>query len=125
MRERVLSVFTKTFDLPKGIDTAQLIYNEYKGWDSVAHMTLVAALEGEVDPRQPQPAQHLVVKRHTRKMRDIQLTRPRPERSVHKATFGQHDGRCSAEMARQNGKAIGIVQRQMRKANFIVTNIKV
>lgn len=49
MRERVLSVFTKTFDLPKGIDTAQLIYNEYKGWDSIAHMTLVAALEGEFD----------------------------------------------------------------------------
>jgi acyl carrier protein len=49
MEERVLKVFAEVLDLPKGVDKAALIYNNYKGWDSVAHMTLVAALESEFD----------------------------------------------------------------------------
>jgi acyl carrier protein len=49
MKDRVLKVFTEVFDLPKGVNTEQLKYNDYVGWDSVAHMTLIAALEVEFD----------------------------------------------------------------------------
>jgi acyl carrier protein len=49
MRDRILKVFTEVLDLPKNVNTNELIYNSYKGWDSVAHMTLVASLEGECD----------------------------------------------------------------------------
>ena len=34
---------------PTDVDTVELIYNEYPGWDSVGHMTLVAALEDKFD----------------------------------------------------------------------------
>ncbi len=35
--------------VPKDVDTAKLIYNEFQGWDSVGHMTLIAALEEKFD----------------------------------------------------------------------------
>ena len=31
------------------MDRAKLVYNEYPGWDSVAHMTIVTQLEAEFD----------------------------------------------------------------------------
>lgn len=49
MEKRVLELFIDVFFAPADVDTNELIYNEYTGWDSVGHMTLVAALEGEFD----------------------------------------------------------------------------
>lgn len=45
----VFSAFKTTLSLSDNVDTADLIYNEYPGWDSVAHMALVAALEEKFD----------------------------------------------------------------------------
>lgn len=47
--DRVFKVFAEIFKLPEGVDKDKLIYNEYPGWDSVAHMNLVAGLETEFD----------------------------------------------------------------------------
>lgn len=48
-QERVFKVFKEVFSISDDIDNNILIYNEYNGWDSVAHMTLIAALEDEFD----------------------------------------------------------------------------
>ena len=47
--ERVLNAFQEVLNVDKDQDTSLLIYNEFKGWDSVAHMALVAALELHFD----------------------------------------------------------------------------
>ncbi|MBL4829143.1 MAG: acyl carrier protein [Aliivibrio sp.] len=47
--EKVFNVFVSVFDVDVNVDRGTLIYNEFKGWDSVAHMTLIAALEDEFD----------------------------------------------------------------------------
>jgi acyl carrier protein len=49
MEERVFAQFKSAIDIGGSVDRAQLVYGEYPGWDSVAHMTLVAALETEFD----------------------------------------------------------------------------
>ena len=46
---RVFEVFRDALSLPGDVNKAELVYNEYPGWDSVAHMTLVAALEEAFD----------------------------------------------------------------------------
>jgi acyl carrier protein len=49
MEERVFAQFQSSIALDQDIDRAQLIYGDYPGWDSVGHMTLIAALETEFD----------------------------------------------------------------------------
>jgi len=49
MKEQILQVFADVLSVPEGTDPQELIYNEYPGWDSVGHMTLVAALEEKFD----------------------------------------------------------------------------
>ena len=49
MEQQVLDVFQEVFSTPAEVDTNKLIYNDYPGWDSVGHMTLVAALEEKFD----------------------------------------------------------------------------
>jgi acyl carrier protein len=49
MEERVFAQFKSSIDLDKEIDRTQLVYGDYPGWDSIAHMTLIAALETEFD----------------------------------------------------------------------------
>ena len=49
MEQRILDVFRDVLSAPTDVDTAELIYNDYPGWDSVGHMTLVAALEEKFD----------------------------------------------------------------------------
>lgn len=49
MEDRVFAQFADVLSLDPSADRAYLVYNEYPGWDSVAHMTLVAALETEFD----------------------------------------------------------------------------
>lgn len=46
---RVSEVFAEILDAKLPQDRDQLVYNEYDGWDSVAHMTLVTALEEKFD----------------------------------------------------------------------------
>lgn len=49
MEDRVFAQFADVLSLDPSVDRADLVYNEHPGWDSVAHMTLVAALETEFD----------------------------------------------------------------------------
>jgi len=49
MKQHIFDVFRDVFSAPTGVDTNKLIYNDYPGWDSVGHMTLVAALEEKFD----------------------------------------------------------------------------
>lgn len=49
MKTQILEVFTEVFSVPADVNTDELIYNDYAGWDSVGHMTLVAALEEKFD----------------------------------------------------------------------------
>jgi acyl carrier protein len=47
--ERLTKVFSETFDLAADTDFEGLKYRSIAKWDSIAHMQLVAALEGEFD----------------------------------------------------------------------------
>lgn len=49
MEKQVMMVFAEVFSTPADVDTKNLVYNDYPGWDSVGHMTLVAALEDKFD----------------------------------------------------------------------------
>lgn len=49
MEEIILEVFCDVFSAPEDVDKGELNYNDYPGWDSVGHMTLVAALEEKFD----------------------------------------------------------------------------
>lgn len=46
---KVFLIFQDIFSAPADVDRSELIYNEYPGWDSVGHMTLIAGLETEFD----------------------------------------------------------------------------
>jgi len=47
--ERVFKVFQSVFKYESTVDRESLTYNESEGWDSVGHMTLIAALEEDFD----------------------------------------------------------------------------
>jgi len=49
MEQQILDIFCDVFSAPTDVDTSELIYNDYPGWDSVGHMTLVAVLEEKFD----------------------------------------------------------------------------
>lgn len=49
LEERVFEQFASVLDLSELSDRNLLVYNDFPGWDSVAHMTLIAALEQEFD----------------------------------------------------------------------------
>ena len=49
MEQQILDVFCDVFSAPTDVDTDKLIYNEYPGWDSLGHMTLVGELEEKFD----------------------------------------------------------------------------
>ncbi len=49
MEERVFAQFAEVLSVSVDVDRAILIYNDYPGWDSVGHMSLIAALETEFD----------------------------------------------------------------------------
>lgn len=46
---RVLKVFKEVLEINGEVDTSSLRYNETPNWGSLAHITLVSALEGEFD----------------------------------------------------------------------------
>ena len=45
----VHSVFAELLNLSKPIDWAEVKYQEVEGWDSLAHMAIVAELEDQLD----------------------------------------------------------------------------
>lgn len=49
MQNDILEIFKELFSVPDDIDKELLIYNEYEGWDSIGHMTLVGELENKFD----------------------------------------------------------------------------
>ncbi len=49
MEEKLDRVFKDVVGVGPEVDRAIIIYSEYPGWDSVAHMALVAGLEQEFD----------------------------------------------------------------------------
>jgi len=49
MKDRVNKVFLEVIGIDPAIDSEKLVYSEIPGWDSVAHMALIAALEEEFD----------------------------------------------------------------------------
>lgn len=48
-QEKVDKIFMDVIGIDPKADAEQLIYNETPGWDSVAHMTLIAGLEDEFE----------------------------------------------------------------------------
>lgn len=47
--DRVFGVFQRVLHLPDHLPLDALVYNQFPGWDSVAHMTIVAKLEESFD----------------------------------------------------------------------------
>ena len=47
MHERLRAVFVEALDLGADVDVENLKYREIASWDSVGHMSLVAAIEDE------------------------------------------------------------------------------
>ena len=45
MEQQILDIFCDVFSAPTDVDTGELIYNDYPGWDSVGHMTMIGTLE--------------------------------------------------------------------------------
>ncbi len=47
MKEKLQSAFIRGLGLADGVDFESLHYSKSRGWDSIAHMQLVAAIEAE------------------------------------------------------------------------------
>lgn len=47
MENRLQKAFIVGLGLAEGVDFCSLHYSKTRGWDSIAHMQLVAAIEGE------------------------------------------------------------------------------
>jgi len=49
VESKTMDVFRSVLSLPVAMSWEALVYNEYPGWDSVAHMSIVAKLEESFD----------------------------------------------------------------------------
>ncbi len=49
VESKVFSVFASQLSLSDDVNRAEMKYNEFPGWDSVVHMTLIAELEDVFD----------------------------------------------------------------------------
>ena len=49
MNEKLRAVFVEALDLDGDVDVEKLEYRGIEAWDSVGHMSLVAAIEDEFD----------------------------------------------------------------------------
>lgn len=49
MEEQISKIFEDVIGIDPATDRAAVVYSEIPGWDSVAHMALVAALEEAFD----------------------------------------------------------------------------
>ncbi|MBJ12661.1 MAG: acyl carrier protein [Candidatus Marinimicrobia bacterium] len=49
LKKKILNCFKEVIKIEENISTEKIIYNEYPGWDSVAHMAIIAELESNFD----------------------------------------------------------------------------
>jgi acyl carrier protein len=49
LEDRLKKVFSAALGLASDVDPTSLAYAQHPAWDSVAHMQLVSAIEGEFD----------------------------------------------------------------------------
>ncbi|MER7165129.1 acyl carrier protein [Micromonospora sp. NPDC000207] len=49
LSDRLRAVFVDALELPGDVDVENLTYRDIEQWDSLGHMTLVAAVEDEFD----------------------------------------------------------------------------
>jgi len=49
MNEKIDKIFKEIVGIDPSVDKEIIVYNEIPGWDSIAHMTLVAGLEQAFD----------------------------------------------------------------------------
>lgn len=49
LEQRLKKVFIAALGLPADVEVTSLAYAQHPAWDSVAHMQLVSAIEGEFD----------------------------------------------------------------------------
>lgn len=49
MKDKIDAVFKEVIGIDSSVDRATLIYSETDGWDSLAHMNLIAGLEEAFD----------------------------------------------------------------------------
>jgi acyl carrier protein len=49
LNAKALEVFRSALAIEGDVNTAELVYNEFPGWDSVGHMSLIAGLETAFD----------------------------------------------------------------------------
>jgi acyl carrier protein len=49
MEEKIEKIFQDVIGIDPHTDRASIVYSEIPGWDSVAHMALIAALEEAFD----------------------------------------------------------------------------
>ncbi|RGC67458.1 Acyl carrier protein [Micromonospora sp. MW-13] len=49
LNDRLRTVFVDALEVPEGTDVENLNYRGIEQWDSLGHMTLVAAIEDEFD----------------------------------------------------------------------------
>ncbi len=49
MEDKIFNVFKEILNLPDTVDRASLKYNDTEGWDSLAHMKIIAGLEEAFD----------------------------------------------------------------------------
>lgn len=49
LEEKIFQVFKDVLALPSDIPRETIIYNSFPGWDSVAHMSIIAGLESAFD----------------------------------------------------------------------------
>jgi acyl carrier protein len=49
MEDKIQKIFQDVIGVDPSFDQAAIVYGELPGWDSVAHMSLVAALEEAFD----------------------------------------------------------------------------
>ncbi len=47
--DKLQAAFREALPLPEDVNYSQIIYGQTKGWDSIAHMTLIAAIETQFD----------------------------------------------------------------------------
>lgn len=47
--QKLRSAFSKALGIPKSEINDEVAYDKSKGWDSIAHMALIAALDSEFD----------------------------------------------------------------------------
>ena len=49
VNDRLKNLFAEVLELPEGVDVENLKYRDISQWDSLGHMSLVAAIEDEFD----------------------------------------------------------------------------